>query len=153
MQHELIRFCLFSLFSLPVVISDIKTMKIPVLYSYVGSFFLCAYLFFTDKCILKILFSILFPLVVFIIVKIFCPGGLGNGDIHYSFFCGIFGGVAGTNIGLFLAAFLASIFMMTTRNTKIPFCPFMFLGLILGRILVLFEVFNFLPCYLILDML
>lgn len=153
MQHELIRLCLFSLFSLPVVIYDIKTMKIPVLFSYAGLVFLCAYLFFTDESIFKILLSIIFPLVVFMIVKIICPGGIGNGDIHYSFFCGIFGGIVGINIGLFLAAFFAAIYMMTTKSKKIPFCPFMFFGLILSRILVLFDVFKLFSCYSISDVL
>lgn len=137
MQYELIRFSLFCIFSLPIVISDIRTMKIPVLFSYAGMGFMLIYLILIDESMVKILSSVIFPFLLFITVKFICPGGLGNGDIHYGFFCGLFGGIAGINAGLFLAATFAAIFMLTKKIKKLPFCPFMFFGMIFGRVVVL----------------
>ena len=87
----------------------------------------------------------IFLFLIFILVRIISHNGLGLGDIHYSFFCGLISGIPGfifsalssSMIGI-IVFLLIKIFSKNNKimKTKIPFIPVMFIGTIISLLIM-----------------
>lgn len=128
---------IFILFSLPMVVSDFRTMHISVAVNYAGvAAALLANLLLSGS-VIESFFTGIGSFVFLFIIKKAAGGGLGEGDLHYGFFCGafllshkvIFGFLFSSVFGIlsFCFAFLTGRGFVEEKF-KIPFVPFMFAG-------------------------
>lgn len=137
-MYSYVRMLAFCLFSLPIVIKDVKVMKIPIAYSYGGLLLLLIMDMIVEKeDFLMGIGGMASLFVIFILVKIICKNKLGEGDVHYSLFCGFYSGLLNCQVSMIMSCLLAiSYIKIKTKNGKIPFAPFMFLGTISGTFIL-----------------
>lgn len=124
----------FCLFSLPIVIKDVKVMKIPIVYSYAGLLLLLTIdVIVVKESVLMGIGGMASLFVIFILVKKLCKNKLGEGDVHYSLFCGYYSGMLNCQISMIIACLLAIYYIkIQNKSGKIPFAPFMFSGTVFG---------------------
>jgi len=135
-------FNLYMLASIAACISlvDIKALIVPN--SLVIAFiFLSAYPVLLNYSIKDNLFGMLLLLVVFLTIILIFPGSFGGGDVKFGAAIGLFSGlelaivvleislVSGAVIGI-----LYALIRKKTLKTKIPFAPFLALGLIVSML-------------------
>lgn len=130
-------YIVFILGSSFIVLSDIKTMHISLLWNYIC---LCLLIFLYilqgKNCFFNHISSTIFMFSIFFIVRILAKKGLGLGDLHYSLTCGIFCGFPNFMLasiifsGLGILYFLLKKIILKTdiKRIRIPFTPFMFIG-------------------------
>lgn len=149
----LIETALFLIFAVPISFSDIKSFRIPLVYTFTGIvFFLAFRIFFVPGAIVpkieEIAASVASSVIVLFATRIFSGGGLGKGDIVFGAFASLYCVWWKNLAGLFFAALLGillflflSAFDKIRKNKKIlhplfafPFVPFISAGAILSRI-------------------
>ena len=130
---------LFFLFSVPIVIFDIKSMRIPDILVYTGIACLFCYRFACTRAeFLVYVGAAVISVLLFIIVRISSKNGMGWGDVKYSALCGLYAGPAAVFVGYIIAAALCAVWYAIRKaqkkidkNTKFPFAPFMAAGTLL----------------------
>lgn len=124
-----LRLIIFCVFSIPVVIYDLKYCKIPVFFCYLGFIILFIFdlIFYRESVLYNSAGAVSIFLLFFLIKKI-SENGLGNGDLKYSIMCGYFSGVFYIHCSMLIASLSAVIFFLLVKKKKIPFGPFMFAG-------------------------
>lgn len=137
---------IYILFAVPASLIDLKTLRIPDLLTFpcIAALIAATALFdgpFLPEALCMGAASFLF----FFSLRKF-TGGLGFGDVKFSALTGLLCGFQGTflafllasALGLLVAATLA-LFRTLTRETKIPFAPFIALGTIGAKLLAAYS--------------
>lgn len=127
---------LLIVFSLIMSIHDIRTLEIPEKPFYAASFLvtLAQGIFFRDTVFLNLVCGLIFIAIYFLLQKL-ARGHLGTGDVFFGFFQGLCLGPAVIWICLLVEAVAGLLtyaiiyFVKKTKGIKIPFIPFMSIGL------------------------
>lgn len=127
---------IFLGFSVPIVIKDIKSLTIPDILVYLGIASLLCYRFACTRAdMLLYVAAAVVSVLLFIMVRLSSKHGLGWGDVKYSALCGLYAGPVAVFAGYVLAAASCGIWYAVrkkqgkvTKETKIPFAPFMAAG-------------------------
>ena len=130
---------IFAIFSIPIAARDIKELMVPDWAVFSGSAVLAAYMaiFCRELLLFGLIGAILSPLLFYAVRR--CTNfGMGLGDVKYSVFCGLCAGatkafVSYAAASLFCAIYFAACYILrkkSGRERKIPFAPFMALGLL-----------------------
>ena len=127
---------IFMAFSIPIVVWDIRTMKIPDMLVYVGAAILSAYFIaFTGWDAILHLVAAALSFGLFMLVRKFAGNGLGWGDVKYSLVCGLYAGPLWAFAGYILSAVYCGLFFLVLKlsgrygkDRALPFTPFMALG-------------------------
>jgi len=132
-------------FATVAAIYDIKTRKIPNLLIIgmfgIWAFIVCVLLLIDiDRVALVLVDSglgMLFGGGIFISVYLICRRGLGGGDVKFMAAAGLFLGLGGTLVSIFIGTVLAAIIGLIlimlkkiTRKDKMPLAPFLLAGII-----------------------
>ena len=134
---------LFTLFSPPVLLQDIKSFSLNPLFIYIGtaSIIIWKLIFQQNTAFFSLLFGLV-EFLLFLFVYLISRKKMGIGDIKYSFFCGLISGSFMNVIISTLVSSLSGIFFILLVNRKgekkIPFTPFMFFGTLAVSIVSLF---------------
>jgi leader peptidase (prepilin peptidase)/N-methyltransferase len=125
-------------------IIDIKYYKIPDLLTFPGIIILVILVFFLERSFIfesllasVICFAFLFTLSVL-------TKGMGFGDVKFGILTGFVCGFQGSFIALLVASLAGLLFAVTllflkkiNRTTRIPFAPFLLIGTISAKILIM----------------
>lgn len=131
-----VTFILFLLFSIPIVVYDMRTMRIPDIITYTGIVTMLCYRFACtrDELLIYIAAAVI-SVLLFIMVRVSSKRGLGWGDVKYSALCGLYAGPIAVFGGYILASVFAGIwYLIRKRQGKMastsafPFAPFMAAG-------------------------
>ncbi|MFA6936627.1 MAG: A24 family peptidase [Treponema sp.] len=135
--HPLYITCIiFLAFSVPIIVSDIKTKIIPDFAVYLGVVTMLCYRFACtrDDLIIYIAACVL-SVLLFVAVRYSSKRGMGWGDVKYSALCGIYAGPVAVFAGYIIAAALCGIWYSImkkkgkiSKSDPIPFAPFMAIG-------------------------
>jgi len=139
-DKSLVLLILFMLFSIPVSVFDIRSMRIPNWIVFSGTVFLFAvrYFYFKDSPV-GMLINMLSGGLMFYTIRFITKGKLGMGDVKFAALIALF-----TGFPLFFAAVAFSsitglIFALAglsvgriNKTTKIPFVPFLTAGSIIA---------------------
>lgn len=138
---------IFILFSLPMVISDLKTMTVSVVVNYAGAAAVILTRLFLFGVFIESVFAAVCSFLFLFLLRCISKGGLGEGDLHYGFFCGAFLLPCKIFTGLFISSvFGISVFSLAyfarrrsagkiNEKLKLPFVPFMFAGALFSFVL------------------
>jgi Flp pilus assembly protein protease CpaA len=138
-------FIIFSVFTIPVSIIDIKTRRIPDVLS-VSCFLLVftARLYHSPETMPSFLAAALFAFALFFCIAL-GTGGLGFGDVKFAAVIGLVCGFPGVLAALFTAASvlgllatLSPLFRGPDGAASIPFAPFLCAGTLLEQLLLSF---------------
>ena len=136
---------LFLGFSIPIAVYDLRTLRIPDILVYMGIAMLFCYRFACTRAdFLIYVAAAIVSVLVFIIVRLSSKNGMGWGDVKYSAICGLYAGPVAVFAGYVIAVMLCGIWYAVgkkkgkvTKETKIPFAPFMAGGTLFMGILPL----------------
>lgn len=135
---------IFTAFSIPVVICDIKSKLIPDILLYMGSIVLLCYRFACTRseCLIYLVTAAV-SVILFVIIRITSRKGLGTGDIKYSAMCALYAGPAVIFAGFLIASVTGIIFYFISRkirqSRRFAFTPFMALGTLVTGLLPLIK--------------
>jgi prepilin signal peptidase PulO-like enzyme (type II secretory pathway) len=142
-KYFLLPFIIFSAFSLPISIIDIRTRRIPDVLS--ASCFLLIFavrLRHSPQTVPFFLAASLFAFVLFFCVAL-GTRGLGFGDVKFAAVIGLVCGFPGVLAALFAASVLGllaalSPFCRSAEGARlpIPFAPFLCAGTLIGQVLL-----------------
>jgi len=127
---------IFLIFSIPIVISDLKTKRIPDFSLYLGIITLLCYRFAcTREDLIIYISAAVISVLLFVALKISSRHGMGWGDVKYSALCGMYAGPVAVFGGYIIAAITCAIWYLImkkngriSRSDSIPFAPFMAFG-------------------------
>lgn len=127
---------IFVAMSIPIVVCDIRTMKVPDILIYAGSVSMLLFrAFFTREQLLLYIIAAVLSFGLFMLARRMAKKGLGLADIKYSTFCGLFAGPLLVFMGYVASALYCMAYFAvlksrgrSARETAVPFTPFMFLG-------------------------
>ena len=136
-------FVLFLLISIPVSIVDIKTLRIPLIYMYLGLIITIIFeIFFRRKELAMDIFSALLLFSIFSFIRIITKHGIGLGDVKFTLIKGLFSGFPFVLISSLISSLLGILFYLflyikkiNIENKKIPFLPFMSAGTLITLII------------------
>lgn len=136
-------FVLFLLISIPVSIVDIKTLRIPLIYMYLGLIITIIFeIFFRRKELAMDIFSALLLFSIFSFIRIITKHGIGLGDVQFTLITGLFSGFPFVLISSLISSLLGILFYLflyikkiNIENKKIPFLPFMSAGTLITLII------------------
>lgn len=142
------------IFAVPSVITDIKYFRIPDVYTFIGTPILLLYtiLFYKENLYSSVIGSLL-AFIIFFLVRFFTKKGIGLGDIKFSILCGFYCGFPDIFISFLVSSFTGILFFIfiflknkvINKNIKIPFAPFMVIGVLTGRFFcAVIPIFTFL---------
>ncbi len=135
-------FIYILLVSLLIIVSfiDYKYKIIPneITYTFIITGFILS-LFFNHITFLNSLLGILLPAGLFLLIALIYRRGMGMGDVKLIALIGAFIGWKYTLLGIFLASLIGSVIGLVlivsgiiSRETRIPFAPFISLGTLLS---------------------
>lgn len=143
---EYVLTALFIIVSLILSYQDIKEyhISLPLLYGTIAVF-LFLLLFYKKNTLLNACIASITISLLFILVRLITNGNLGIGDIKFSVLCGLYTGLPEIIIGCLLASISGILFLLfmkfTNKKTdiktkRIPFIPFMSIGCIIAKIVL-----------------
>lgn len=129
---------MFIIFSVPSIISDIKSLVVRSLSIYLGTAALavtCA--FYCPSLFIPSFISMVVLFLIFLVTHFIVKDKLGFGDVKYSLLCGfsighILWGLAGLGIACVLTLFVFACLKLSRKTSaikKLPFVPFLFVGM------------------------
>lgn len=135
-MYYLLRFSIFFVFSILILIIDIKYLIIPDVCLLVLFFGLMMIdFFFCKEKIFYYFISALVAFFIFFIVYLITKKGMGLGDVKYSFVIGYFLGIEKWIFAILLACICGIILFCVgihlfkwTKIKKLPFAPFLSVG-------------------------
>jgi leader peptidase (prepilin peptidase)/N-methyltransferase len=133
-------FSLYLLAALSVAIALIDAMTLTIPDSLVIAFaVLSIYPVILNYNFLDNLFGLLALFALFIVILLVFPGSFGGGDVKFAaaigFLCGLELSLVVLEVSLVSGALIGAVYALTTKKglrTKIPFAPFLSLGLIVS---------------------
>jgi len=140
---------IFIGFSIPIVVYDIKSMKVPDILIYMGLVtLLCYRVACTRTELVAYICAAVISFCLFILVRNVAKKGLGWADIKYSAFCGLYAGPMVVFIGYIVSVIACGIYFLVLKimkrydkNKAVPFTPFMTLGTISVAVLPIVKQF------------
>lgn len=141
---------LFVLFSMPSVISDIKSYVVKPLSIFLGTAALavtCA--FYCPSVFIPSFISMAIFFLIFLVTHFIVKDKLGFGDVKYSLLCGFASGhiwwaLSGLGIACVLTLLVFAYLKISGKSEvvkKLPFVPFLFIGVL--SIMISRVVFGF----------
>lgn len=141
---------MFIIFSVPSIISDIKSLVVRSLSIYLGTAALavtCA--FYCPSLFIPSIISCAVLFLIFLLTHFIVKDKLGFGDVKYSMLCGFASGhilwaLSGLGIACVLALLVFALLKLSGKTEtvkKLPFVPFLFAGVL--AIMILRLVFGF----------
>ena len=126
---------------------DLKNFHISLILNYLGiiSCIILGLIEIPNKLFINNLLGGILLLLLFLLVRQISHKGLGLGDIHYSFFCGLISGIPGFILSSLISSLIGIIIFLfikilsksrSIKKKKIPFIPIMFIGTIISFIIL-----------------
>jgi prepilin signal peptidase PulO-like enzyme (type II secretory pathway) len=135
---ELVIFCIFAAFAIPISIIDIRSRRIPDALSFPCFFLLLLVrLLLVPQPLFSHLAAALFALLLFLGVRA-ATRGLGLGDVKFAAIIGLLCGFPGLLAAFLIAALLGIIAALLLirrgagRSFPIPFAPFLTAGALIA---------------------
>lgn len=133
MTYFLCRLFIILFFSFILSIQDIQKMKITNLICYISYLtMLSCHLLFNINSIYQYVISILFFTILYFSAKQITDNKFGTGDILFGFFQGLSITFQVVWICLLIEVSSAVLYSFISKKKKIPFIPFMSLGLLIS---------------------
>ncbi len=135
-QPQCVSLILFTAFSIPIAVHDLRTMRIPDFLIYLGTAVLLAYrAAFTLQDLALYLAAAVLSFLLFMAVRGLTKKGLGWADVKYSAMCGICAGPLLVFAGYAVSAVYCGVYFLIRgikkgdiKHEAVPFAPFMALG-------------------------
>lgn len=130
----LLKILIYSIVSIPIIISDLRSYRIPDIYTIIGSLGLVIILTVERTLLVPNLLSGFTGFVILFVAKIIARG-LGFGDVKLAIMVGLFSGFPGVLLAVFISVITGILYIMLMvlikklkADNRIPFAPFMILG-------------------------
>ena len=126
----------FTVFSITIAMADIKTGAVPrIAFCFAFPFFIMLIALSQQERLPESIMGLLIGLSVFLLVYNISAGRLGLADVWYSALVGLVMGIWRWYASIGIACVIGILYILTVKQRKIPFIPFMALGSVVMNVI------------------